>query len=319
MPNTAADFPGMVHVAVGVIYNGERQVLVARRHRTVHQGNLWEFPGGKVEDGESVVEALRRELREELGIDVVAYCPLKKIAFQYPDKAVLLDVYTVMSYTGTPVGREGQPLAWRQPGELAEQDFPPANQPIIKLLQLPELIAVTGQADDWQHFERKLLVLLGKGCRLIQLRQPQLPAHQLVEWSVAAANYCTRHHCRLLFNGDVAGFQRSGAHGLHLNSVRLLATESRPVTTQYLFSASCHNLEQLRHAEFLGADFVFLSPVNATATHPESKPLGWENFASLAASVSLPVFALGGLVPRNLEDVYQAGGQGLASVSAFWQ
>lgn len=120
----------LVHVAVGVIVGG-LGILIARRPESAHQGGLWEFPGGKVEVGEPVQEALARELDEELGITVTGPQPLIEIKHDYGDKQVLLDVWWVTAFSGEPRGKEGQPIAWVKPEKLSDYAFPAANQPII--------------------------------------------------------------------------------------------------------------------------------------------------------------------------------------------
>lgn len=124
-----------VHVAVGIVAGADGAVLITRRPDHVHQGGLWEFPGGKVEHGESVVAALGRELREELGIAVRAAKPLLQTGHAYPDnRRVLLDVWRVTDFEGEPHGREGQPLVWASPGEMEQYTFPAADAPIIAAL-----------------------------------------------------------------------------------------------------------------------------------------------------------------------------------------
>jgi 8-oxo-dGTP diphosphatase len=132
---SGADVAPVIHVAVGIIVDPTGAVLVARRPEHVHQGGLWEFPGGKVEAGETVEAALRRELREELGIELGVAEPLLKVHHAYPDKIVLLDTWWVTAYAGEPCGREGQPLAWMQPADLIESVFPDADAPIIARLR----------------------------------------------------------------------------------------------------------------------------------------------------------------------------------------
>ncbi len=121
-----------VHVAVGVVLNADACILLSKRHADSHQGGLWEFPGGKVEPGETVVEALRRELYEELGIRIGASKPLLEVSHDYADKAVLLDVWLIEEFEGEAAGREGQPLAWAAPTELGNFEFPAANHPIVQ-------------------------------------------------------------------------------------------------------------------------------------------------------------------------------------------
>ena len=121
-----------VHVAVGVILGPAGDILISKRHDDSHQGGLWEFPGGKVEPGESVEAALDRELHEELGIRVTSCRALIEVHHDYTDKEVFLDVWLIDGFSGEPLGREGQPLAWCAPASLADFDFPAANQPIVE-------------------------------------------------------------------------------------------------------------------------------------------------------------------------------------------
>lgn len=125
-----------VHVAVGVLLNENREVLIALRPAQSHQGGLWEFPGGKVEEGESVEHALNREFEEELGISVQACSPLTQIRHEYSDKSVMLDVWRIEKFSGIPEGREGQTIEWRPLSKLRAVDFPKANEDIILALNL---------------------------------------------------------------------------------------------------------------------------------------------------------------------------------------
>ncbi|WP_026971550.1 8-oxo-dGTP diphosphatase MutT [Aliagarivorans marinus] len=125
-----------VNVAVGVIVQ-QQQILLSKRHASQHQGGLWEFPGGKIEPNETVLEAMQRELHEELGIDIDAgqASHLIDISHDYGDKQVCLQVYVIPAFTGKPEGREGQPLRWVAKAELLTLAFPEANQTIVELLQ----------------------------------------------------------------------------------------------------------------------------------------------------------------------------------------
>ena len=123
-----------VHVAVGVIQNTNGDLFISRRHAHLHQGNKWEFPGGKVEANEDVYSALCRELYEECNIQVQAATPFTAIQFDYPDKQVLLDVWMVTAFTGQVQQQEGQEWAWVPKHQLDAYPFPEANQPIIERL-----------------------------------------------------------------------------------------------------------------------------------------------------------------------------------------
>lgn len=127
-----------VHVAVAVVVDGDGQVLITQRHEDSHQGGLWEFPGGKVEPGESLAQALSREILEELDIRVEAHSPLIEIVHDYGDKRVLLDVHRVTEFAGTPTPMESQPMRWVPTGSLKEYEFPAANVAIIDALLAAE-------------------------------------------------------------------------------------------------------------------------------------------------------------------------------------
>jgi 8-oxo-dGTP diphosphatase len=121
----------LVQVAVGVILDSDQNVLITRRAQNAHQGGLWEFPGGKVEAGETLSLALARELREELGIAIGCTSALLEVRHDYGDKTVLLDVHVVWEFSGVAQGLENQPLAWVAPADLSGYAFPEANLPIV--------------------------------------------------------------------------------------------------------------------------------------------------------------------------------------------
>lgn len=308
-----------VHVAVGVISDTEGRVLVARRPADVHQGGLWEFPGGKREADETIVEALGRELHEELAIEIdpAACFPVRKIRHDYQDKSVLLDVWRVNSFSGTPRGRESQPLAWKTPNQLNISEFPAANRRIIEILRLPSLLAITPPAPSLNLMLENLNRILDRGVKLIQLRQPGLDRKDLLVWSAAARSRCREHQARLLLNCTPELFPAADADGLHVNAAALAGLVRRPVAASLLFGASCHNLAELRMAEAVDVDYALLSPVRRTSSHPDVRPLGWSGFSRLIRKVSLPVYGLGGLDPTDLSRIRGVGGHGIGAISAF--
>ena len=123
-----------VHVAVGVIYQNEAFFLT-KRAKQAHQGGKWEFPGGKVESDETVSQALFRELKEEIAIEVLACQPLIEIKHDYGDKSVLLEVFLVDNFTGEPETQEGLEQGWFSLSELNSLEFPEANKAIIEKLE----------------------------------------------------------------------------------------------------------------------------------------------------------------------------------------
>lgn len=130
----------IIHVAAGVILNASHEVLLALRPLHKHQGGLWEFPGGKVEPGEPVQDALARELLEELNLHVTTAEPLLITEHDYGDKQVRLDVWVVREFSGVPQGREGQAIRWCPIAEIDAMQFPAANLPIVQAVKTLTLI-----------------------------------------------------------------------------------------------------------------------------------------------------------------------------------
>lgn len=306
----------VIHVAAGVIRDGLGQILIARRPDHTHQGGLWEFPGGKLESGESVQEALGRELQEELGIRPTKMAPLIQIRHDYPDKSVLLDVWDVTAFDGQAHGKEGQPITWVRPDGLQDFQFPAANVPIVTAARLPQRLLITGDESEPDAVLKRLAVALDQGIRLVQLRQTTWGDPQWQSLGIRAKELCERHNARLILNSTKG--DAGTADGIHLTSAQLMGTKELTKTPGQLVSASCHNNAELDHAEALGLDFVTLSPVAATASHPDAEPLGWERFAELVAVSKLPVYALGGMTDAELEQARAAGAQGIAGIRAWW-
>lgn len=308
----------LVHVAVGVIQDSAGQILIALRPTKAHQGGRWEFPGGKCEPGESVEAALVRELQEELGIVALAQEPLCSIHHDYGDKQVLLDVRRVLAFSGTPAGREGQPLRWVAAADLMPAEFPLANRSIIRRLQLPALMPITGPAASPEDFLERFKRLLAAGHTYVQMRAPQLSRVEFQRLSRQCLSLCREHACKLLLNADPDLLITVPAAGFHASGLRMQTLTGRPVTDDLLFGASCHSLKDLQRAEELGADYAFLSPVLETTSHPGVPGIGWQAFEECARSVSIPVYALGGLSQGSVDEARRRGGMGIAAISEFW-
>jgi len=283
---------------------------------------LWEFPGGKIESEESAEQALARELKEELNIDVITTTPLITVKHQYPDLAVQLNVFLVEHFSGDAKSCEGQPFKWVNPAELAIHEFPAANQPIITAAQLPPYYAILDDAD-----ESALLVnlqkILARGIKLIQLRLKTVSPETIEKFLEQAYPLCRQQGALLLMNSAVKNAEDFAVDGVHLTSRHLMSATRRPAFPRgtleqaHWVAASCHNLQELQHAQQIGVDFVVLAPVLTTKSHPETEPLGWEQFAKLVSKVNLPVYALGGLSESGLDVARQAGAQGVAAIRAF--
>ena len=309
---------GTIHVVAAVLTHGGK-VLVAQRVTGSHLEGMWEFPGGKVHDGEAAVAALRRELREEIGIDVVVADPVMRIPYAYPDKSIVLDVWRVESWRGTPHGREGQPVRWADVAALRPSEFPPADRPVLRWLQLPRLYLISNAfVIGVAAFMERLESVLAAGVRLIQLREPAMTAADFQALAQEVVPVCRRYGARVLINGDSALARGCGADGVHLNGARLHALSERPLDPDMLVAASCHSIDDLEQAAAIGADFAVLSPVAPTPSHPDASPLGWERFANLVAGVTLPVYALGGMRVEDIKAAVAAGAQGVAMMRGVW-
>ena len=308
-----------VHVAAAVIRGTDGKILIARRADSQHQGGLWEFPGGKVEAGESVEMALGRELQEELGITVESARPLIKVQHDYPDKQVLLDVWEVASFTGQPHGAEGQPLAWVTQRELADYEFPAANEPIVAAARLPDQYLITPDRLETPQLLRGLKKAVADGIKLVQLRAPNGYDPKYRDLAVDATGLCAGK-AQLMLKGPLEWLGDFPSAGWHLTAAQLrkYAAKGRPLSKDRWLAASCHNAEELALAEHMDVDFVTLSPVLPTQTHPDAQPLGWEQVQQLIAGFSKPVFLLGGLGPDDRQQAWAIGAQGVAGIRAFW-
>ena len=317
-----------IHVVAAILRDARGRILLTRRTDGRDLAGLWEFPGGKVEPGESVEEALRRELREELGIVIGAIEPLIAVPHAYPHKRILLDVQRVATFSGRARGVEGQALAWVEPARLTSYPMPAADRPVVAALQQPaEYLVTPSQMPDSAAFLATLEAALRGGMRRVQLRlapdgAPVVPRRALVD---SVAQLTADAQAQLLLNGMLAGDLESTcalAHefrtGLHLTSAQLHGVTGRPLPGEFIVAASCHTSDDLRRAEELGLDFAVLGPVAATPTHPEATPLGWARFAQLRETVGLPIYALGGLRRDDVATARRHGAQGIAAIRGLW-
>jgi 8-oxo-dGTP diphosphatase len=311
---------GRLQIAVGVVCDASgKRVLVARRRAGSSHAGLWEFPGGKRRADERLEDALRRELLEETGVVVDAAEPLLCVDHDYPDAAVRLHVWRVTAWHGAAAGREGQHIEWSAIAGLRSRRFPEANRAIVAALTLPALYVITPDLEDYgEDFFALAGSLVGAGARLLQFRSTRLPRAERAGVIVRLVELCRPAGAHLLVNGSMGEVLGRSASGMHLTASRLLQTNERPLDPEHVIGASCHNRMELEHAGRLGLDFAVLGPVRRTRTHPEVEPLGWRRFRDLAAGAGLPVYALGGVTPRDLAVARRNGAHGLAMIGGIW-
>ena len=316
------DVSPIVEVVAGVIRDTRGRILLARRTAGRDLAGLWEFPGGKREPGESSEAALKRELHEELGIEVEPGAPLINVPQQSPHKRLRLDVRRIASWRGTPRGLEGQALAWVPPHRLPDYAMPPADRPVVAALLQPDRYLVTPEpgADDaiWLASLRRALE---RGIRRVQLRAPNVASDRWRTLVAQAVGLCRSSDAQVLVNGDLA-LARELRIGLHLRAAQLLDADAVQLDALRVcgqpVAASCHTLEELRAADRLGCDFAVLGPLLATPTHRGESGIGWKGFMLLREQVSMPIYAIGGLSVSDLKTARMHGGQGIAAIRALW-
>jgi 8-oxo-dGTP diphosphatase len=308
--------PAPLDVAVAVLIRSDGAALLARRPESKVYSGYWEFPGGKVEPGEPVGDALRREIREELGIEIGRAHPWITRVFVYPHATVRLHFHRIYAWRGEPRALEHQAIAWQRPEAVELAPMLPANGPVLRALSLPAEYAITRAADLGEAlFLSRLEERLRDGLRLIQVREKALPREALKELARRVLALARAHGAKVLVNSDAGLAREIGADGVHLTATQLRLAE-RPDLPWC--GASCHSREELRRAEELGADLAVLGPVRATPSHPDAVPLGWDRFGEIAAGASIPVYALGGVLPGDLERARSCGAHGIAMVRGAW-
>lgn len=307
----------VVEVAAAVILRPDGAFLLGQRAPGTFYPGYWEFPGGKVEPGETPRDALVRELHEELGIEVRTAYPWVVREYVYEHAHVRLHFFRVPEWRGELRDHVHTALEWQQPGRTSVAPMLPANAPVLAALALPAFYGIThageiGAAAQLAALDRAL----ASGLRLVQLREPLLAAAERSAFARTAVERCRRAGARVLVNGDGDLARASGADGIHLPAARLMQTAVRPDFP--LVGASCHTREELAHAAGLAVDFAVLGPVQATATHPGRAGIGWPAFAAAIADCALPVYALGGMARADLPAALAAGAQGIAAIRAAW-
>ena len=344
--NTPIENTKIVEVAAAVLQRPDGTFLLAQRPPDKIWAGYWEFPGGKIESGETPYHALVRELREELGITVTTAYPWVTRVFTYPHATVRLNFFRVTAWSGELHPHEGQQFSWQRPQpmnpmpkgvlpyaptdawivgaygntpdhHISVSPLLPANAPILRALTLPTLYAISNVQELGEaEFMRRLESALHKGLRLVQLREKNYSRNALRALALKMLPMLRQHNARLLINADIELAKEIGADGVQITGVQLAELHERPDVDWC--GASCHSAEELRRAEQLGCDFALLSPVLATLSHPGAPHLGWESFAAIAAGSSIPVYALGGLQLGDMETAWQRGAHGVALLRQAW-
>ena len=338
-----------LHVVAAVMRDANGRILLARRTDGRDLAGAWEFPGGKVEPGETAAQALARELREELGVavDPAACQPLIAVPQQMPRKRIVLDVHVVDAWAGRPRGLEGQALAWTPLEQLRRYPMPPADIPVVGALTQPAHLVISpdlAPADAASPRARaRWLDGLAASAAAAGDCRVQLRVRDLDDAALAALAADARHALDGLPAAPMlnlgpppaageGGGRALAAHprlrlartlglGLHLPAAWLGAIEARAALGEaasgVAVTAACHDAHDLARAQALGVDAALLGPVLPTASHPGARGLGWAAFVEHRAHASLPIYALGGLGPADLAAARRHGAQGIAAIRGY--
>jgi 8-oxo-dGTP diphosphatase len=307
----------IVRVAAAVILRPDGDVLLAQRPAGKAYAGYWEFPGGKLEPGETSRDALGRELQEELGITVVRASPWLVQRYVYPHAHVELHFFRVFEWRGEPHGHDNQALAWQTPGRFDVEPLLPANTTVLRALRLPPLYGITMASDVGEDaFLARAQSALAGGLTLVQFREKDWNEARQRALCTAFVALADAYDARVLLNGSAENARAWGCAGIHWTSAVLAAASERP--RDLVCAASCHTRADLAHAGRLALDFAVLGPVLPTPTHPDAVPLGWERFAAIAVETTLPVYALGGLARTDLDVAIACGAHGVALRRGAW-
>lgn len=307
-----------LEVVAGILTRPDGKVFLASRPEGRAYAGYWEFPGGKVEAGETLHAALARELHEELGIVVTAMQRWITREFDYPHATVRLNFFRVTDWQGEQHPHEGQTFSWQFPDAVEVSPLLPANFAVLRALILPPIYAVShASALGMDVFLARLDRALQQGLRLIQVRDKELDAQRRLQLAQAIVERARPYAARVLVNGTAELARAAGADGVHLDSTQLALLTERPDVDWV--GASCHNQAELARAGDIGADFALLSPVLPTLTHPGAATLGWQTFSDWAAASPIPVYGLGGLTAADVELAREHGAHGVALLRAAWE
>ena len=306
-----------IEASVGIIFNESFQLLMAERPQSKTWSGWWEFPGGKIEKGETPLEALKRELKEEIGISVIDAEKWIVRKYAYEDYEVILHFYKVTQWSGNIEAKEEQKISWVLPDNNVVSPILPANDLIFKAISLPDIYAITNAYEYSGNFLNKVEQKLNNGLGLIQIREKAISKNAFIELTKEIIQMAGNFDAKVMINSDINLAYKLNADGVHLNSSLLHSLSEIP--KDLIVSASCHSARDIEKAMTMDVSFVVLSPVQKTQSHPNTTPIGWDSFSKITQNYSIPIYALGGMKQNDIENAFNAGAIGIASQRAIWE
>ncbi len=303
-------------ISLGIIKNSLGQILLAKRPSGKHLSGYWEFPGGKVESGESFKMALRRELQEEVNINVEAIKKIFEYQYHYPDRVLHFQVFEVLTYSNEVKALESQNLQWVDESDIDKQNSPPANVALMNALNLSDLYMIACTSVYKEELFSQVKAQLIAGVSIVQFRAPQLNKVQYITQAVELRDLCKEYGAKLISNCELSWVEEIQPHGIHLTSARLQEVSQHSDSNDY-FSASCHDEREIKLAHQLNVSCILIGAVNVTLSHSNNHALGWNNFRRLCDLANIPVYALGGLEKNDLMTAKLSGAQGIAGIRLF--
>lgn len=289
------------------------EFLLAQRPAGKPYPGYWEFPGGKIEPGESPRSALDRELLEELGIRVRAATPWITRVYAYTHATVRLHFFRVTDWDGEPRPLEDQAIRWQRIEATDVSPMLPANAPVLAALALPPVMVVSDAAAEGVDAWLRRLERAAAGEKLlVQIREKGFDRQKVQHLLSRALARVEPFGSRVVVNSDCGLFPQCRA--IHLTSRALGSAARRPDAA--LVGASCHDEAEIGKAAALGLDYIVVGPVKATPSHPDARPLGWDRFAVLVRDRPMPAYAIGGLTRADLAEAKARGAHGVALKSA---
>lgn len=306
----------VIPVAAGCVINERGDVLICQRPAGKIAAGKWEFPGGKIEAGETSRQALDRELHEELGLRVRDARPLICVTHDYSDRRVVLHTWRVSGYDGELRPHDGQAMTWVRCEDLYRHDLLAADRPIVSALRLPSHYVFTSPAMTESECLAGLERLPDKS--LLRLRLPMLdePAYERCARTVIEA--ARLRALSVILDREPQQVIALGAAGWHASTARLRMLKQRPLPVKVWFFASCHTAADIECARRVDADAAVAGPLAMTPSHPGRPGMGWRSFKELAGLWSRPLYAIGGVGPSDLSVAHTHGAQGVAGIRAYW-